>query len=620
MGITPIAYRIWHLFKIKSGIIKFDFPYQYKIPSLIRLTEWRRNAPQFFFESGEQLKKTAFDLPEKKFLEERVQKIKEGYLTFFHGKEFFIGKDYDWLTNPQTGFRYDKNKHWSEIETLDPRAGDIKYVWEKSRFCYLYDLIRYDYHFKEDQAEFVFSEIISWIENNPVNRGPNFTCSQELSIRMLNWIFALYYYRNSEYLSEEIFIKILHSIYSQTRHVSSHINFSLYTVRNNHAITEALLLYTVGILFPFFNESNKWKGKGKKFLEQEGLYQIYEDGSYLQYSFNYQRIVLQLYTWAFYLAKANNERFTATLEKRVEKALDFLYEMQDEETGMLPNYGANDGALFFQLNSAHFRDFRPQLNALYYFLNERSLYKDPEIAEDCFWFTGSKTSPSFSSIKRKTSAFGIGGYYTLRERNTFSFIRCGKHKDRPSQADNLHLDIWVEGKNILRDAGSYKYNASPEEIKFFMGTASHNTVMLGGLDQMLKGGRFLWYYWTQAIEAEIIEMKDYQLFSGKIKAFHHSGNPVTHERTVKQFRKELKWEVEDIVKGARLPVRQIWNMNPDEASRIYFTCMDEYGKIIEGNNSSGWHSSTYGVKEDTPQVIFSADRDYLKTVIHYEEK
>ena len=74
--------------------------------------------------------------------------------------------------------------------------------------------------------------------------------------------------------------------------------------------------------------------------------------------------------------------------------------------------------------------------------------------------------------------FNLGGYYILREKDTLTFIRCGNHKDRPSQADNLHLDIWYKGENILLDGGSYKYNTSDEDIKYFMGTASHNTVML----------------------------------------------------------------------------------------------------------------------------------------------
>ncbi len=36
----------------------------------------------------------------------------------------------------------------------------------------------------------------------------------------------------------------------------------------------------------------------------------------------------------------------------------------NDSNGWLPNYGANDGALFFRLNECHYRDYRPQLQAL----------------------------------------------------------------------------------------------------------------------------------------------------------------------------------------------------------------------------------------------------------------
>ena len=32
-----------------------------------------------------------------------------------------------------------------------------------------------------------------------------------------------------------------------------------------------------------------------------------------------------------------------------------------DENGRLPNYGANDGALFFKLNDAEYSDYRPSL-------------------------------------------------------------------------------------------------------------------------------------------------------------------------------------------------------------------------------------------------------------------
>src|SRR5690606_37170125 len=120
-----------------------------------------------------------------------------GQIKFFGGKLVKLGERYDWITNPDTQFKYDISRHWTEVQTLDPNAGDIKYVWEKSRFCFLYTIIRYDYHFKEDQSEFALNEIISWIDRNPLNKGPNYACSQEISLRLLNWTFALYYYKNA---------------------------------------------------------------------------------------------------------------------------------------------------------------------------------------------------------------------------------------------------------------------------------------------------------------------------------------------------------------------------------------------------------------------------------------
>ena len=49
-----------------------------------------------------------------------------------------------------------------------------------------------------------------------------------------------------------------------------------------------------------------WGKKGKKWFEQEIAYQIYEDGTFLQFSMNYHRVAVQLLTWAIQLAKLNN--------------------------------------------------------------------------------------------------------------------------------------------------------------------------------------------------------------------------------------------------------------------------------------------------------------------------
>ena len=209
MGFSYLFFRILYLTKAKIGWQKIVFPKQPKVSEFSSLENWKNNLPPFFFYGKE-----ISNLPkeEDNILSKKFQEIQNGIFTFFSKKKIALGKRNDWITNPLTGFQYDLNKHWSEIQDLSKEAGDIKYVWEKARFSFLYDIIRYDYHFEDDQSAFVFYEISDFIDKNPINQGPNYKCSQEISLRIFNWIFALYYYKDSKYLKEELFQKIMHSI------------------------------------------------------------------------------------------------------------------------------------------------------------------------------------------------------------------------------------------------------------------------------------------------------------------------------------------------------------------------------------------------------------------------
>ena len=314
MGLRYVAFRVKYALETKLGLLKKRFPTNPKFKVFISLDQWRKNTPIFFFESRESLKKNSnfkTVIPVKT----GISKFKQGVFTFFSSTEFNLGKNYDWITNPETGYQYDINKHWSEIEDLSQEAGDIKYVWEKSRFSFLYDIIRYDLQSGEDQSKFVLSEIENFIELNPINQGPNYKCSQEISLRTLNWTFAIYFYKNSEHLSEELFQKIINHIHWQLHHVNNNINFSRIAVRNNHAITETLMLYLSNLLFPFIPETKVWSQQGKKWFEEEIAYQVYDDGTFLQFSMNYHRVVVQLLTWGIQLAKLNNDKFETIFMK-----------------------------------------------------------------------------------------------------------------------------------------------------------------------------------------------------------------------------------------------------------------------------------------------------------------
>jgi hypothetical protein len=610
MGWRYVAFRTKHELLIRSGVLKNKFPVNPVLEELPTLQQWRTATCRFFFEDKNSIKLTKNPKPE---LEQRHLELLEGKLVFFKSILFDLGEQYDWTTNPDNGYKYDITKHWTEIADYSREAGDIKYVWEKSRFSFLYNIIRYDYHFDRDCSKFVFKEILSWIDHNPVNCGPNYRCSQEISLRVLNWIFALYYYKNAATLTDFVFQKIMHSIYWQVEHVYNNINFSRIAVRNNHAITETMGLYLFGILLPFFPGAARWKKDGKKWFEQEVAYQVYQDGTFLQFSMNYHRVVVQLLTWGIRLSELNNEILDKVVKERAEASLHFLFNCMNLQNGDLPNYGANDGALFFPLNDEDFRDYRPQLHALSAVLQQGTIEEDNE---DQYWYGINERDKNVLVQEQGMLSYLIGGFYLLREKDTFSFIRCGNHNNRPSQADNLHLDVWVNGRNILGDGGSYKYNDDDESLRYFFGSASHNTIMLGDYDQMKKGGRFIWYYWTQSIKAGWTEYKDYYEFKGAIKAFQHVRPAISHSRTVRKYKSLWKWEVTDEVDhDTSLDIHQLWHPDPIENLQINFTAYDINAELLHAKKNKGWHAPKYGVKEEAEMLVFSTGTKKIRTII-----
>src|SRR6185369_16353516 len=106
-------------------------------------------------------------------------------------------------------------------------------------------------------------------------------------------------------------------------------------------------------------------------------------------------------------------------------------------------------------------------------------------------------------------------------------------RDRPGQADQLHVDLWWRGLNLARDAGTYMYYGPPRLHAWFRGSSCHNTITVDGRDQMEPGPRFLWASRAQArarIDSDA---------SGKPASlwmthdgYERLGPPVKHERRV----------------------------------------------------------------------------------------
>lgn len=600
-----ILFRSRYELERRSGLLVRKYPTRLKQVAIPSLAEWRENGCGWFFEDKETLNVVKNKKPE---LREKLGHLLKGDVLFFSKTWKPLGLEYDWVTNPETGYHYDIHQHWTKVNDFSQEAGDIKFVWEKSRFSWLLTVCRYDYHYDEDHAEFVFSQILDWIDKNPLNCGPNYKCSQETSIRINNWLFALSFYKQSEALTEDRWKKIMTSIYWQTDHVMKNINFSRIAVRNNHAITETLTLYLMGMMFPMMKGAAAWKKKGKRWFEQEIDYQIEDDGTFIQDSMNYHRVVIQLLTYAIALAEKHGETFSEFVYEKAYKSVNFLFQCQEPTNGWLPNYGANDGALFFPLSDNDYRDYRPQLDALHILLTGASLYD--EAYEDAQWIC-CKENPKRRLQEKIMKQQGLikfekSGFYLIREEDTLSFVRCGLFKKNGS-TDQLHLDVWYKGKNVLMDGGSYMYNTDEATVRYFAGTEAHNTVMIGDYDQMQKGMRFIWFYPPTLVSSNLYEKEEEYIFKGEINAFKQIAEGIIVQRLIKKKKGVPEWTIIDIVKGvpSSIIIRQLWHTDSNLELR----------SSGERKDIEGWISDYYGVKHSISQIEFLTNKNRIETTI-----
>jgi hypothetical protein len=72
---------------------------------------------------------------------DRAERLLSGHLTFYGWTERRTSWPPDWHVHPWTGHRYPA-EHWSTISDDDVAAGDVKDVWETSRWTWTFLLAR----------------------------------------------------------------------------------------------------------------------------------------------------------------------------------------------------------------------------------------------------------------------------------------------------------------------------------------------------------------------------------------------------------------------------------------------------------------------------------------------
>lgn len=518
--------------------------------------------------------------------------------------------------------------HWSEIERGKfPLEEDIKLIWEPARFSWAFTLAR-AFHLSGDirYLDAFRKYLDAFNQQNPAYQGANWTSGQEAALRIIALCFAHHVFSQSSAVPKDLLLDMRISIAENAARIPPTLCYAR-SQRNNHLISEAVGLFSAGLLLEGYAPAGKWKQTGWKLFNQAILDQIAADGTYIQHSTNYHRLMLDEAIWMAALTRHAGETLPDAVIRKLAVSTEHLYSLIDPSSGLAPNLGHQDGSNVLPLAEAGHLDYRSTLQAAGRIFLKKDLFPSGIWNEKSAWL---------GIEAQEKDTLPAANPYRLGNEQDWASIRAARFHSRPAHADQLHVEIWHNKQNLALDAGTYLYNAPDPWCNSLRTTRVHNTLSVDGLDQMLPTSRFMWLDWANA---EILS-SDSTSITAQHNGYRKTG--IIHQRTLRA--KAAGWEIEDKVIFARTEKHRItlhWLL-PDlpftfNNDGLYFPKpkftlkfssdrkipvtlqIIRAGTFIQGDPNKnatiyGWFSPTYAVKQPALSILYSIEADQSLTL------
>jgi len=479
-----------------------------------------------------------------------------------------------WNINLLSGKTLPTDLHWTDLP--DFNFGDIKGVWELSRWFWAYPLGRAYLRTKDEiHTKRFLTLALDWLDKNPPNLGPNWKCGQEASIRLIAAAWAMSAFEKSPLLTSEIRTRFAALAQVTARRVEAHLDYAL-SQDNNHGICELVGLITVGCLWPEIPGARKGKAMALRKLDRCANRLFAGDGSFSQHSSNYHRVALDALCWAAAVLRQQGECLPPKAEVAAHRGAWFLHGLSAAD-GQVARYGADDGARILPLTCSEYGDFRPTLAACAALLGGASMPPGPW--HDQARLLGAEPKASSTDPLPASCDFFQGGLHVRRINGTLVTFRCPTtFRFRPSHADQLHVSVLCDDRLSIEDPGTLSYNLPEQPWADLASARFHNVPLVDDQDAMERATRFLWLPWLTC-ELESCS-------AGKIVASHRGHLGFLVQRTVEVSEKQII--VTDKFEGNRVADLSVRWSSPRKADLSPIEISSADGILVEE-----WHGSDH---------------------------
>ena len=494
-----------------------------------------------------------------------AERILAGEFAVFALRPAQLGFPPRWNRDPKTG----RDAPLVHGRTLDYRnealVGDIKYLWEPSRHAQLITLAQ-AWHLTGDRKFAAGCQLLldSWFEQCPYGRGPHWSSSLELALRLVNWSFAwhllggaqspLFHGTTGAAFRE----RWLTSIHQHCYFISGHL--SRHSSANNHLLGELTGLFVASLTWPLWTSSERWRASTHRELEFEALRQNTADGVNAEQAIWYHHEVADLLIVAGIVARANGCDFGSSYWQRLEAMLAFLASIMDVG-GNVPSIGDADDAVIAPLDPHEAHVYRSLLARGAVLFGRADLkLKAGAFDDKSRWLLGDAADDSFTHIATDAACLPVqrrfeqGGYCILgdsfesarevrivADAGPLGYLSIAAH----GHADALSFTLSAGGRELLIDPGTFAYHTHQRWRDYFRGTIAHNTVRVDRQDQSLNAGNFLWLAHARARLVSFEVKPDEELWSAEHDGYARLQDPVLHRRDLRFVRSTATLIVRD---------------------------------------------------------------------------
>lgn len=491
------------------------------------------------------------------------------------GTEIEFDDEVHWNIEPATGCIWPTGEyHVDFLHRLGERReyGDVRRTWELNRFLHIPLLGRVRCLSERGNdwcaSEFV-AQVESWIRANPYGRGPNWASTMDVAIRMINFIWGYWLFREDRSIPDLFWRRLTETIWQHARHIERHPQGA--AIPDNHHVSHFLGLFYVGLLFPQLPRASRWLALGRAGLVEQMRRQVYDDGVQHECTTNYQKLVAEMFLHGLLLADRNNCPFPAPFREKLARMFGVLWALEQPD-GLTPIFGDADNGRLQDVACADApNDYRPLLTAAAVALERPDLFPRGgsvwELAYTlCGWVgndagaaAANAQAPFCERATASVASFPDGGFFTVRSGNAHLVVRGGPFGLRGhgghSHNDQLAFVYW-HGRPVFVDPGILGYAGLPPAlIEYFRSTAAHNTLCVDGTDQLpvstAGSERPRYSPYAKRPNPQVIEepTKDCRTYRLLLEHYYYHEIGVVHRRAFELDDGGRRFRITDCVQG-----------------------------------------------------------------------